>query len=101
MQFTHRRLLVYIALFFLVSIGVVFHVFTRVDLMVLSWIQSSVPDSLDRLLSVFSLIGSFEVLTFFLFIFLFPKDRALFFRVFAVYLMGLGIEIFMKYFLFT
>ena len=79
MQFTHRRLLVYIALFFLVSIGVVFHVFTRVDLMVLSWIQSSVPDSLDRLLSVFSLIGSFEVLTFFLFIFLFPKDRALFF----------------------
>lgn len=98
MKFLSGRLLVSTILFLLVSLGVVFRIFGEIDLFLLTWIQAVVPGDLDRLLSVFSLIGSFEVLSFLLFIFIFPKDRRLFFWVFTVYLLGLGLEVFMKYY---
>jgi undecaprenyl-diphosphatase len=98
MKFLSRKLLVSAILFFLVTLGVVFHIFTQIDLMVLTWVQGAIPDSFDRALSYFSLIGSFEILSFLLFVFIFPKDKRLFFRVFLVYLLGLGLEVVMKYY---
>ncbi|MBI5614355.1 phosphatase PAP2 family protein [Candidatus Gottesmanbacteria bacterium] len=99
MRFISNRLLVGSIFFLLVTLGVVFHLFTRIDLVLLTWIQGITPSLFDRVLSLFSLVGSFEVLSLFLFVFLFPKDKRLFFRVFAVYLIGLGLEIVMKYYL--
>ena len=89
----------FILLFFLIA-GVIFlGLSTAIDQTTTITIQSLIPNIFDTPLSLFSLLGSFEVTTGMLLLILFFQKKSRKIYIFGLYLLGLGLEVVGKTFI--
>lgn len=98
---SNNLIYIFILLFIFVSLSLYlfFNNSQAWDYQTTLFIQKAIPKNWDTILSVFSLIGSFEIVTFFLILLLLKKEKIKSLATLTIYFLGLSIEFFMKYFI--